>query len=94
MAHAGAGGVAADRGGDRGGPGPASPIWPIPPTGSASGTRPARRARRSGVHGMLIWGFTAFLVDMLLALGGWERPWDRPERGPPAEALAAAAVTA
>jgi 8-oxo-dGTP pyrophosphatase MutT (NUDIX family) len=26
--------------------------------------------------GMLIWGFTAVLVDRLLALGGWERPWD------------------
>jgi 8-oxo-dGTP pyrophosphatase MutT (NUDIX family) len=28
------------------------------------------------VRGMLIWGFTAVLVDRLLALGGWERPWD------------------
>ncbi|MEV0677278.1 CoA pyrophosphatase [Actinosynnema sp. NPDC050436] len=27
--------------------------------------------------GMLVWGFTAGLVDGLLALGGWERPWDR-----------------
>jgi 8-oxo-dGTP pyrophosphatase MutT (NUDIX family) len=25
---------------------------------------------------MLIWGFTAALVDRLLALGGWERAWD------------------
>jgi len=25
---------------------------------------------------MLIWGFTAVLTDRLLALGGWERPWD------------------
>jgi hypothetical protein len=25
---------------------------------------------------MLIWGFTGLLVDRLLALGGWERPWD------------------
>jgi hypothetical protein len=25
---------------------------------------------------MLVWGFTAFVVDRLLALGGWERPWD------------------
>ena len=24
---------------------------------------------------MLIWGFTAGLVDRLLALAGWERPW-------------------
>jgi hypothetical protein len=25
---------------------------------------------------MLIWGFTALLVDRMLALAGWERPWD------------------
>jgi 8-oxo-dGTP pyrophosphatase MutT (NUDIX family) len=29
------------------------------------------------VKGLLIWGFTAALVDRLLALGGWEVPWDR-----------------
>ena len=34
-------------------------------------TTPAFRVR-----GMLIWGFTAGLVDRLLALAGWERPWD------------------
>ena len=28
------------------------------------------------VRGMLIWGFTAAVVDRLLAAGGWERPWD------------------
>lgn len=28
------------------------------------------------VRGMLIWGTTAILVDRLLALAGWERPWD------------------
>jgi 8-oxo-dGTP pyrophosphatase MutT (NUDIX family) len=28
------------------------------------------------VRGMLIWGFTALLIDRLLALGGWEVPWD------------------
>ena len=28
------------------------------------------------VKGMLIWGFTALLVDRLLTLAGWERPWD------------------
>jgi 8-oxo-dGTP pyrophosphatase MutT (NUDIX family) len=28
------------------------------------------------VRGLLIWGFTAALVDRLLALGGWEQPWD------------------
>lgn len=25
---------------------------------------------------MLIWGFTGLITDRLLALGGWERPWD------------------
>jgi 8-oxo-dGTP pyrophosphatase MutT (NUDIX family) len=29
------------------------------------------------VRGMLVWGFTAALVDVLISLGGWERPWDR-----------------
>jgi 8-oxo-dGTP pyrophosphatase MutT (NUDIX family) len=28
------------------------------------------------VHGLVVWGFTARLVDELLRLGGWERPWD------------------
>lgn len=28
------------------------------------------------VAGLLIWGFTAIVVDRLLALGGWEQPWD------------------
>ena len=26
--------------------------------------------------GMLVWGFTAGLLNLLLQLGGWERPWD------------------
>jgi 8-oxo-dGTP pyrophosphatase MutT (NUDIX family) len=30
-----------------------------------------------GVRGMVVWGFTAGLLDRLLALGGWERPWDQ-----------------
>lgn len=25
---------------------------------------------------MLVWGFTAYVIDRLLALGGWDRPWD------------------
>ncbi len=29
------------------------------------------------VRDMFVWGFTAGLVDRLLALGGWERDWDR-----------------
>jgi 8-oxo-dGTP pyrophosphatase MutT (NUDIX family) len=28
------------------------------------------------VSGLLVWGFTAGLLDKLLALGGWEQPWD------------------
>ncbi len=28
------------------------------------------------VAGMLIWGFTGVLIDRLIALAGWERPWD------------------
>ncbi len=28
------------------------------------------------IGSMLIWGFTALLVDRLLSLGGWELPWD------------------
>ncbi len=27
-------------------------------------------------EGLLIWGFTAMLLDRVLALGGWEQPWD------------------
>ncbi|MGH3980240.1 MAG: NUDIX hydrolase [Pseudonocardiaceae bacterium] len=26
--------------------------------------------------GMLVWGFTGAMVDALLAMGGWERPWE------------------
>lgn len=28
------------------------------------------------VAGLIVWGFTAMLIDRLLALAGWERPWD------------------
>ena len=28
------------------------------------------------IDSMVIWGFTALITDRLLALGGWERPWD------------------
>ena len=43
------------------------------------------------VSGLLVWGFTAALIDMLLTLGGWERPWDAGRvEDLPAEALAAA----
>jgi 8-oxo-dGTP pyrophosphatase MutT (NUDIX family) len=49
-------------------------------------TDPANRfmvTHRSGftgpafsLPGMLVWGFTAGLLNMILNLGGWERPWD------------------
>lgn len=29
------------------------------------------------VDGLFVWGFTAGLLSVLLALGGWERGWDR-----------------
>lgn len=29
------------------------------------------------VSGLLVWGFTAGLLDRLLHLAGWEQPWDR-----------------
>lgn len=32
------------------------------------------------VSGMLVWGFTANLLDWLLRLGGWERPWQAVSR--------------
>ena len=28
------------------------------------------------VRGMLVWGFTAGVLNTLLDLGGWTRPWD------------------
>jgi 8-oxo-dGTP pyrophosphatase MutT (NUDIX family) len=39
-------------------------------------TPSGRTAPAFRVRGMLVWGFTAALVDRLLALAGWERPWD------------------
>ncbi|MFI7213711.1 NUDIX hydrolase [Micromonospora maritima] len=29
------------------------------------------------VRGMLVWGFTAGVIDTLLQMGGWSRPWPR-----------------
>ena len=29
------------------------------------------------VSGLFVWGFTAGLLDRMLRLAGWERPWDR-----------------
>jgi 8-oxo-dGTP pyrophosphatase MutT (NUDIX family) len=30
-----------------------------------------------GVAGLVVWGFTGGLIDRLLTLLGWDRPWDR-----------------
>jgi 8-oxo-dGTP pyrophosphatase MutT (NUDIX family) len=46
------------------------------------------------VAGLLVWGFTAGLLDKVLAVAGWERPWDRSRLRPlPAEAVELAART-
>lgn len=39
------------------------------------------------VDGMLVWGFTAGLLSVLLSLGGWEREWDRTDVRPIGVAL-------
>jgi hypothetical protein len=33
------------------------------------------------VRGMLIWGFTAGVLNTLLDLGGWTEPWDESRVG-------------
>ena len=34
------------------------------------------------VDGFFIWGFTAMLLDSLLTLAGWNRPWDQRAQRP------------
>jgi 8-oxo-dGTP pyrophosphatase MutT (NUDIX family) len=42
-----------------------------------------------GVSGLLVWGFTAGLLDRMLRLAGWEVPWDQGRVEPmPADLLA------
>lgn len=42
-----------------------------------------------GVSGLLVWGFTAGLLDRMLRLAGWEVPWDQSRVEPmPADLLA------
>jgi 8-oxo-dGTP pyrophosphatase MutT (NUDIX family) len=43
--------------------------------------------------GMLVWGFTAGLVTMLLSAGGWDRPWNTHDVRDLDQALRAAAGT-
>jgi hypothetical protein len=35
-----------------------------------------------GVRDLVVWGFTGGLLDRLIYLGGWERPWDRSQVEP------------
>ena len=49
----------------------ADPVARLMVRGPGGALSPAFRVR-----GLLIWGFTAALVNNLLTLGGWERPWD------------------
>jgi 8-oxo-dGTP pyrophosphatase MutT (NUDIX family) len=47
-----------------------------------------------GVRDLLVWGFTAGLVDKLLMLGGWELPWNHDDvRELPADVSALALRT-
>jgi 8-oxo-dGTP pyrophosphatase MutT (NUDIX family) len=49
---------------------------------------PRGRTPAFSANGLFIWGFTAGLLDRLLRLGGWERPWDvADERELPARAM-------
>jgi 8-oxo-dGTP pyrophosphatase MutT (NUDIX family) len=42
------------------------------------------------VDGFFVWGFTAMLLDQLLTLAGWNRPWDQGVQRPiPAEIVPA-----
>ncbi|MGC4895090.1 NUDIX hydrolase [Micromonospora sp. DT31] len=47
------------------------------------------------VRGMLVWGFTAGVIDRLLEMGGWSRPWphSRVVELPPEDAPAPSAGT-
>jgi 8-oxo-dGTP pyrophosphatase MutT (NUDIX family) len=38
--------------------------------------------------GLFVWGFTAGLLDRLLVIGGWARPWDTQQRRPLPSAVA------
>lgn len=48
----------------------------IPPA-PGRGLRHTLRSPAFEVADMLVWGFTAGLLDLLLEWGGWARPWDR-----------------
>ena len=45
------------------------------------------------VDGLFVWGFTALVLDHVLRLGGWERPWNAARHRPiPSSALPPSAI--
>ncbi|WP_316669481.1 CoA pyrophosphatase [uncultured Propionibacterium sp.] len=55
--------------------------WPVSVLADPAGRVSARRAGRTigpawRLGELFLWGFTALLTDLLLRIGGWERPWD------------------
>ena len=82
--HAGAGLVAHARAGrrrstparSRGSSGCRWPSWSTRPTGAASADPSGYAGPAFTVRGMMVWGFTAAVLDRILELGGWARPWD------------------
>jgi 8-oxo-dGTP pyrophosphatase MutT (NUDIX family) len=64
-------------------PGEVASVARVPIADLADPANRVRIVHPSGTTGpafevadMLVWGFTAFVLDKLLALGGWEQPWD------------------
>jgi 8-oxo-dGTP pyrophosphatase MutT (NUDIX family) len=64
-------------------PGEVAAVARVPIADLADPANRVRITHPSGTTGpafevadMLVWGFTAFVLDRLLALGGWEQPWD------------------
>ncbi len=65
-------------------PGETARVFTVPVADLADPANRATTVHPSGyrgpsfaVEGALVWGFTAGLLDRLLHLSGWERPWDR-----------------
>jgi 8-oxo-dGTP pyrophosphatase MutT (NUDIX family) len=64
-------------------PGEVASVARVPIADLADPANRVRIVHPSGTTGpafevadMLVWGFTAFVLDRLLSLGGWEQPWD------------------
>ena len=65
-----------------------SPSCSTRPTGSRCSHPSGYVGAAFDAAGLLVWGFTAGLLDRMLRLAGWEQPWDRSEVRPlPPEAL-------